>query len=674
MITAYRLKYFILDLLFILGIIATVYFFVDFRFGQYLFTGDFRFHIDKALIGDQFVRLVSDKFSNNNFVFLAFYPLYFFLQFIPYHYILVYIFFGIPVFLFLSTKYILTKFSNFNYNNILLYLFISSLAFYFAINPSLFNRFGHWPVLHGTIFFPLYIYCLYKYFCKKASLNKFFWLLPLLLFLGAITPHLIVVYLIASTLLYFSTFFICRKNPKQHLSKGFLLFCGALVSFFHILYPALIGQGRTKSLLESATTSNILSSLARHSNIVSAISGTNYYYELIKFPTELSVGFLIFLLSLFLFLTRKEKDRINALFLLLSLTILIVVTGYGSFKFVLDFFNQRFLSQFTWLVKDPNMYYLFFLLPVLLLLTRLISSAHVQIKKPCLVLFAFLFLGLNIIFTFSSDRSDFNKFYDFINLPEEYFTLAEELKDGSARNLWLPSGVYISKNFSDEITYFPSPSLWLTKNKELTPSTPEYASLISFIESQIYNEDCENINLLNWLIAVQNLNIIIDRNSVNNPLTDDYSIEPKIKKLQICLEKLPNAYKYKTIGNIDIFKSNLELQQVLYSFKGPLDSLNSFLEINPVNIVYQPSEKGEVETIQMSHAVLNESYDENWLDLNNNPAKAKVNFASMLFDDDQEFHYRGERQFLKIVAAQKIILVFFVILFIRELLFNHAKK
>ena len=508
-----KIIYPIIDLVFIIIITAIIYFFIEFKLGQYLFSGDFRFHINNDFVGDQFLSLVSKRFSSNNFVFLAFYPIFYLLQYVPYHYMLIYVFFGIPIGLFLSIKFVLTKLTSFKYDNIQFYLLISSISSYVAVNPSLFSRFPHWPILHGAIFFPLYMYLLYKYLQKNNFLNQYLWMLPIMLFFGAITPHLVVIYFASSILLYLTVLFAYKKKLWKYLIKGFLIALTSIVSFLQVLYPIAIGYGRVKSAVEGETTSYVFSSLARNSNVFSAISGTNYYEGLIEFPVDFSAGFLIFLLSIFFLLIYKKRDKLTTILIFFTLLGLIDVAGYPAFSWIFDLLGQTFISDLLWIVKDPNTYYLFFLMILVLLFARLVAIN--QVKKPYMLSMAIVILVFNIVFLFGSDRTSLIKQnIQFVDLPKEYLALANTLRKDPRRNLWLPSEIYVSKSFSKEIHYFPSPPYWLTSNKELFEATKDYKNLIDTIEEEIYEKECTNINFLNWIIAAQNLNVIIDRNSV----------------------------------------------------------------------------------------------------------------------------------------------------------------
>jgi len=654
--------YILIDLLFILGIVAIIYYFVNFKFGHYLFSGDFRFHINKELIGDQFLGLISTKFSNNNFVFLSFYSLYYFMQFIPYYYILVYIFFGIPILLFLSMKYVLLRITNYEYDRIAVYLFICSLSFYYAINPALFSRFHHWPILNSFVLFPPYIYFLYKYLQEGTYFNKYLWTLPLLLFVGAASPYSVLVYFMTSVILYITVLIVYKMNIREYLAKGVLILISAVIPFLHIIYPAIIKQGAIRAPWEAITSTAVLYSLSRNSNIITALSGTNFHEDVVKFPITLSVGFLIFILTVLFYVASKKPNKLNTILLSYSLFSLIIIAGYRTFSYIFDTVSGTFISNVIWIVKDPNVYYLVLVLLLCFLLSRLVVFS--KTKTPYILFMAFSVIFLNIIFLFSANRGQFNREHiHFIDVPKDYFVLANTLENNMGRNLWLPYGIYTTKNFSEDITYFPSPSLWLTKNKELTYSTAEYKNLIDSIEHEIYDNKCRNVHFLNWIIAVQNLNVIIDKNSVDDNFPLPQGTERKLKTAEKSITKLPNIYKYRSIGNIDIYKSNLQIKDELYTYTGDINDLNEFLKDNPVNIIYEPSTKTSVQRIAMPYTILNESYDQNWLDSNGKPPKYKVNFASMLFEKkNQTFSYRGEFGLKRVLIIQKVLLLIFAFL------------
>lgn len=653
----------LIDIIFLLIIAITINYVIDFQYGKYFLAGDFRFNIYyKELQGDYILHMISQKYSMNNFIHLPFYSVYLFLQYIPYKYILIYIFFIIPILIYLSTKYILLKTTHIK-GKIVYNILFSSLAFYVAINPPLFIRYIHWTILHGIIFFPIFLYVQYKFLMDKKVINKFLFILPLLIYFGAMTPQLVVVYIIASIFMFTSLLFFLKTNLLQYTLKGGMLFISGIFSFLHVIYPSLLGYIQAKSDYEGVTEGWILAYFAKNSNLYSAISGTNFFEPLLEYPLIISTGFVIFILCLFLLVIIKKSNIVNLILLLSSIILLIIVSGYPVFSFIFDLLSKTYISHLLWLAKDPNMYYLFFIILVVLLLVRLIVFS--SIKKKYIFIFSFLIVISNMVFILGSDKKIFNEYYPFIDIPKEYFSLAVLLENDNGRNYWLPSDTYIGKTFSKKMIIFPSPSWWATKNKELVYySTPTYQNLMKTIDYEIYDNNCKAIYFLDWIVAAQNLNLIIDHNSVNTTEINAPDTKSRMRKAEACIRKLPNIYKYMSVGRIDIYKSKLKLGKNIYEYEGNIDRLNKFLKKNPSNIIYKFSYQEKIRKLDISaYSILNESFDKNWLDEDNKSTLYKVNLASMLFEGtNQKFHYRGESEFEKVVNFQKFMLVFFVIL------------
>lgn len=681
--------YILQDILFIILIICVVFFFVDFGFGKYLLSGDFRLSVHNgSVFGTQFLSLISDKFSNNNFVFLPFYPVYFFLKNMPYQWTLIYIYFGIPLLSFFCMRYVLLRASKFsNESGPGHYLFASSLAFYYALNPSIFERFGHWTILHGMAIFPIYCYFFYKFLKESNIFNQYLLIFPVVLYLGAMTPQLIVVYFFASVLICVTALFIGYRKIKifAYASKCFVAFILALLSFFHIIYPILAGYGRVKSRLESPTTADILYYLSKNSEVYSAISGTNYYAHQINFLFSLSLGFLLFLIGLFFLFFKKStfyegsKDKIlNYFILLYLLVILLIISGYQSFPWFYEILIASFFSDFMWVIKDPNMYYSLFAFALVVFLVRIIPY-----NKNKIIPFSLFIVTAHVVFLMSSDREFYNKFYSFLDIPEEYFDLSEEFSSDSGRNFWIPSGIYVKEGYAESTPYFPSPSLWLTKNKELTPSTKEYEDLIAVVHDQIFLKKCENIYFLDWVISAHHLNVFLDKNS-----TEDRSIKSISKGEDIsewkndvffaesCFKKLPNTSLIKSFGSIDVYKSSVKIQEQVYFYSGTIDGLNKFLEHYPVHVIYTESTQESYRKLDIKdYSILRESYDKNWLTNNGESAFDIVDLGSMIFHGKhKDFHYRQEDFFQKVVFWQKVILLMLTGLFLYLNKYGKRKK
>lgn len=650
-----------IDAFFLLLIAGMVYFFVDFRFGGYLFAGDFRFHIFRELIGDQFLAIVSEKFSNNNFIFIPFYSLYYLLSFLPYHLILSYIFFGIPILTFFSIRYVLTKVTHFRNDDFPAYFALSALAFYVATSPALFERFGHFTILHSVIAFPLFIYFLYEYFNKKNDVltwHPFF--IAVLVFFGAMTPQTIVIYFFCGLLM--SVLYLCFLTNQQLLFrrvwKIFFVASLTVISLAHILYPITIGYGQTKSRLESPTTSEILQLLSRESSIASALSGTNYYSQEIIYLFEVGAGFLVFFCSVLLFVYWRRNSRKDWLLLSSLLLGLIIISGYKSFPQIFDLLSATAARDFLWLVKDPNMYYQFFAIILVIFSARTILSPRNMPKSKYLIIFGGAVVLINVFTIIFSNHDRYRDFYMFVDIPSEYKALSSELKNNPGRNVWLPYDTYVSKTFAKNVKFFPTPALWLTQNRELTDSTEEYGNLLTVLQDEIYKNGCRNEYLIDWIIATQNLNVVVDHNSINNESLGIDDVDLKLRQTEECLKKLPNAYVSKSFEDINVYKTSTEISDDLYSYSGTLGGLNSFLKNNSVNVVYSEANWEAVQKIDGLFVILNESFDKNWRDSNDKSPIYKANFASMAFEGSGKmFYYRGEAGFQSFVFWQKIVLV-----------------
>lgn len=653
-------SYLLIDLIFTLLILGVVFLFLNYNFTGYLFSGDFRFNIFNSVRGDQFLSLISHRFSNNNFIYISFYSLYFLMQYVSYPGLLIFIFFGIPLLLFFSLKFVIIRFLKFKYNSHSLYFLISSLCFYYAVNPALFDRYGHFTILYGFIFFPLYVYLLYQYFRTKSMWNIYLLALPIIVYLGVMAPHFFFLYVATGLFFFVSMFFGNRLGVKRYLAKTILIASVSFIALLNIVIPVLLGYGVTKSGWEAPTTASSLIALSNVSNIYTAISGTNFYFDsLIKFPVWLSVGFLIFLITILFMMLSKKIDGKQIIFLLFTLLSLFLVAGYSTFTNIYDLLIKTPISSFLWLIKDPNMYYLMFLVSLLILAGLVISSK--KVKPLYLYSLSAAFIFLNILFILASNRSEYNKFYEFVNVPKEYISLSQTLKNDSGRNLWLPADIYVSKSFAKQDMFFPSPSLWLTQNRELAGATNEYIDLIKNINSQIYANNCSNKYWLNWIIAAQKLNVIIDKNTINGLAPDQGKDRDEMLAAEKCLKTLPNAYLSKEIGNLYIYRSNLTINNDVYAYKGNINDLNNFLKSNPSNIIYSNSNKVSVIKMPFSnYTILNESYDQNWKVAGQAPLY-EVNFASMLFKAKGKAVYRGENIFQYVVSAQRILIILFVI-------------
>lgn len=663
------LYYFITEVFFLLAIFVTIYSFVDFRYQEYVFAGDFRLHIFKEFAGEHFLFLMSDKYSTNNFVYSSFHSIYSILQFVPYHLAITYVFFGIPLVLYFSLKFFLIKSTHFfeKINRLDVYILYSGLAFYFAVNPALFDRYVHWPILQSLAILPIFVYFSHKFFLQDRVLNRYLLLLPPLLYFGAVTPQLVIFYIVASGLVLLDYLLQHKFTPSALFGKMLMFFlCGVLV-FCHTFYLIFSGYGVTKSFFESEITTDILSILSKKSSVYSAVSGTNFYDSLVD-PFPLSVGFVVFLFSIFLMSRSSSVNRRIQLLFVVVLSAFVLVSGNDVFPQLFNFFDHTAIRNFFWIVKDPNMYYLLLLFPLILLFVSLFRRDRLFEKgKFVLFLGVFIFLMnfLNINFL---NKEKFNQYFDFVDIPKEYMTLADELADDKGRNLWLPYDWYVQKNFTRGQTHFPTPAFWLTKNKELIDFNAEYRDFIMLFQKEIYEKKCKNIYFIDWIIATQNLNIIIDKNSVNHEILNINDIEDKAILTEQCMQSLPHVYEYKNIGNILVYRSSLDSFDDIKFYKDVqnIDNFNSFLKDNLANIVSDPNVN-----LEEDYSILNEAYDLNWRSSIGQAPVYRINMFSMAFAGKTDrFYYRGEAMFQRIVFLQKVVIgicvLVFLIIFFRK--------
>lgn len=660
-----------LALIFIMCFIILIV--TGFTWGKYLHTGDFRFSIFPELIGDQAFNLVSNKFSNENFVFLSFSPALLFFKLLKYSHLLFFIFFGIPVLTYISTKFVLIKLF---YGTSIKYetysIFSSALAFYFALNPSIFDRYGHWWIGYSVIFFPIFVYMTWHYIKSDSLLSFQILIIPTILFTGAVGPQPVVVYFL-STLFLLITYLLSNfKEASKDLfllfGKGWLLFVSGCLAFSHILFPIIWGQGLIRTSWELPTNSSVLSFYARKSDLISSISGTNYYAEIINFSSNISVGFSIFLLIIILMLFDK-KCKLNEFILIkivLILVLLIIITGYRSFKHIYDLIAATPVYSIMWLIKDPNMYYSYFLFSELTLLVYLAklkcsNLSNILSFNKFIRLISASIIILHIFFILCSDFHKYRNFYKFVKIPDEYLKLSLDLEHDNFRNLWLPYDWYISKDFSRQTPYYPLPAYWLTKNKELTHSTEFYSRLIEMIQEEIYIKNCKNVHFIGWIITMHNLNIILDYHTIPNTLkskTDDD--RKKTFLAEECLNKIYGFYVYKTYEKIKVYKSSLKFNDNFSIFQ---TANTEYLDPEYWNQVlgnYDLTRSKGLALDINKISIFHESYNENWQSLENKYPHFVANFAAMGFygtnQEYQEFSYKNQEKYEWITFFQKIII------------------
>lgn len=662
-----------IDLLVIISIIFLIFHTTGYVFGQMIQSGDLRLHLNSDFIGNQFTSLYSTKFSNNNFVFLSFLPLFNFLELLGYDFSLLYIYFGILILIYVTSKYTLVFLSE-NQNNKFNILLISALCFYISVNPSTFNRIGHFTILHSFVFFPLIISFLY-YFLKT---KKFIYLILLFLscFFGNSAPNAIVVN--TSTLLFFPIVYsFLQKETLLNFFKSYLLlFLIQLISLLHIIFPILGGMGQQRSIFESPTTSYILTSLSRNSNFLTSISGTNYYYDaLIKYPFNTSIGFLIFLLGLAIcILTKFRFSSLGLVACSFLIIYTVIVGGYITYPNIFELLLQLpVVSDFLWVIKDPNMYYQYFLYFLALIIC--LQVKYLKSSRYLIILSVFLFLG-NFFYNYYSNIQGYRSFFKFIPKPTEYSQFVQILKDTSYRNLWLPYNTYNSKVYSYDIPYFPSPALWATENKELTNYTLEYSKLIRVLEDEIYIKKCSNKAFISWLLKTNRINVVIDNLTKNYPQIPEDNSKEKLKYASECLSSIASIEPFYKSNEIVSYVSNLSLDNSFFKIKGDLAFLISFVESNPANIIYDETSdlvSFSIERLEESYYILQESYDVNWVDENGNTPLYKVNLVNMAFGSSPK-EYRGAIIHSYIVYFQYILIIVSVVLSVYLILRNSNER
>lgn len=659
-----------LNIFFVATIILVVNYVIDYHYGRYFLAGDFRLHIDQAHISEYFTHIFSTRFSVNAFMYIPFFSLFLFLQLIPYQLVLISIFFGIPICLYFSMKMVLLSIIGKKNFSVAMNCFLSSLAFYYAVNPALFDRYVHFTILYGGIFFPPFLLSLYRYFKSEKVINKYLFATPLLLFLGNVTPQLFVIYICASLLLFFFylIMFLKKKQLGAMVKKSLVLGILCLITILHVVVPVLSGFLITKSLHESSTTDAILARLSERSNIISSISGTHQFNAILEFPTFVSSGLIIFILTLLILMKKRKREKADPMLLVGIAILLLTLIGYGTFPYAYQFINLTPLSQLLWLVKDTSTYYIFYLALIIGFVGKNIRNLTHNSKK--LIFLALAITLLNIFFFLMANKRAFNDYYKFLEIPKEYFDLSKTMATDKERNLWLPPQAYVTKTFTKSMTHFPSAAFWLTKNREITYMTSNYQDLIMLIDKEIYKKKCSNKNFINWLIGVQKLNIIIDENSINNSKLGDFTTEDYISIASDCMRGLPNVYLYKSFGKINVYKSNLPIRSDVIEFSGTIEELDKYVKDNPVNVIVKNSANQLIRKLSGEYAVLNESYDRNWLSQEGEHAITKVNFSSMLFKGSgKKYYYRNYDLFEKVVFLEKI---FIGILF--STLLIYAKK
>ena len=637
---------YIVHLCILFTIAVAVIWMTGFRWGEIVLGGDFRSSLWPSARGDLFLNLVSQRFSNSNFVYLSFLPLYRIIAALDIQTLLIFIYFVIPALTYCFSYFFLEKIIQTKSWDARLSVVNAVLAFCLALNPTFFVKLVHWPILFSRALFPLFALAVITFVQSKKRLYAVIPVVVLLHF-GGISPFGFVAYMgtlfLASALIAASD-----ESVVMKIRSISLLAIASFVAYAHIIYAASLGLAETRSIYEAPMTSNIFSFLGKHANVISAISATNFNEELIKFPAA-SIWFVLFSLVGFAFLLNKSSRR-SKLFLYSILLLAVIValqSGYRTFPMIYDLLMTNSVTNAViWIVKEPNTF-----IPYSLLLLGLVVALACKyiidqkISMKLILIGAALICSGNVIFFLSSETTEFRKYFQFHKVPAEYFEAADYLETIGGRNLWFPISWYAPKKYFPTSVHYPSPAYWLTRNKELIDTTVEYSKLLREIDSEIYENRCYRKEHLAWLAATQELNLLIDLNTVNLATAHIPDARDRVRLARKCLMSLPGIKLVRTIGPIEIYRSEVASNPPILS-----------------------SVEGAVTSIATSQIyVLNESFQMNWRDSHGTPPVARVNKYSMGFGSPGPFVYRGQYLFYWITQVQfyLILTMACMILFLR---------
>lgn len=609
----------LLNTILVLLIIIIMWAYFDYDINSYLFSWDFRFHIDTKYIWEHFIHFFNYRFSNNNFIFLSFNALYHFKSLIWYQASLLFIL-CFPIVTFFSLKNMLLYFY-YKYNhksiNDANYFFILALAFIFAINASFFDRFGHLTIVFWLAVLPFYIKYIDKYISHTSILSIDFLIAFFLLRFWSCWPHMIIVYFWFTVILFLHH--LEAKNYKNYIIK----WCIFLLCIWIVMSPTILAVilwlWQSSSIQENPISASILSSLSKHNNILSILSWTSYYYKLVQYfmiwPT-----FFVFILYLYLSLNQPKKTNDTILHVSIILWI-VLIWWYTMNSRIYDLILQTKISSYMRVIKDPNMYYMPVFLIILIYIIKNISFLIWRIKDKFIIILASFLIFANVLLLIIPSKEQYKKFYGFVDIPPYYNTLADFLDiDHEYRNFWLPYNRYYQRFFSQNIEYFPSPFFRLTKNKELTDSTIPYKNLINIIQSEIYDNKCKNKYFLSRIIAIHKLNIVVDTNIINNTLLSVYDIEDKVKESKACIDNLPKIQNIYKNNGIYVYRSVAQISSNLYYYKWNIETLDAIFQHEPIynNTIidiytwYHAIEDTlYYQILSTWYTVLQESYDQN---------------------------------------------------------------
>jgi hypothetical protein len=412
-----------------------------------------------------------------------------------------------------------------------------------------------------------------------------------------------------------------------------------------------------KTPWEGVTDSNVLQSLSKNSDFITSLSGTNFYIESINYPILIGPGFLIFVFLIITILWKNiiKKRKIakeNIKLIIFILIFFLINLGYKSVPFLYEniFFHIPFIKDLLWLIKDSNIFYNYLIFFLIIFFAKKLVKTNLFF-----IIFSLMFLViLNIYINYFSKTENYN--YKHIKISKEYKEVREFLEKENKRSIWIPFETYIGFKNESDVTLFPNPNLWLTKNPEITYANSNYSEFIYLLQNEVVTKKCLNKTLISWLIKSNDLLIVVNEDS-------NYK---NIQKYNECIGSIQEFKKLFVKENISVYESELNLIETneLIEFKGSLEELNEYLEKNPYSMLIIGEnigkKKNKINTID--HLFVKKvyySFDEN-LTFNNEKLKQKVNIISSAYEpttksDLSGIEYKNDN-FFKLYL--KLILIF----------------
>jgi len=561
-------------LMYILLTILIVLRHFNYDLGQVLYTGDLRIH--SKLIAENSDTLFNFRLMIETTPFISLYPILSLFNFLKIEQIHFFIIFLIPLLAFLSMDFILRKyipndlfFKEFN----LKYFISTSLSFIYVMNPSYFNRIGHWNINYLYIFIPLFFYLCDQFLKNKGRFYTLLILSPII-FYGVSSPHSMVAF---TGILFLLIIFNYEKSTRYFLKSVAIISVHAYAISHNFLAMLLKGNILLKTSWEGETNPAVLASLSKNSSFISSLSGTNYYYDqLITHPIPAGAGFIVFLLILFLILKSKKILMEDIKYLFFIVIFLFINLGYLTLTFWFDNFLLKiwFIKDLLWLIKDPNIFYNFLIFFLLLFLVKKLPYQN----KAYLILLVFILSAVNFYQLMYSKIDNYKEFFKPIRVTDEYIDVYNYLSKENKRTLWIPTSIYIDNKIAPKVTYFPNFNLWLTTNPEVTIGNKIYQDFINMLNKEVIIKNCQNKDLVSWLMRSNDLYLVVDEGSSSD----------KIGPYKECLLEIESIEKVIITESITVFKSNLALvnSNDLTRFTGNTDQLNTFLKEKPISLVY----------------------------------------------------------------------------------------